>query len=74
MEYSVRSLSLLDAALVCLADGCPIERNMQLCMMQDEYDDECCVRCWRAYLWWIADGRRIDPYRAERIHDGGLVG
>lgn len=74
MEQADKPLTLLDVALVCLADGCPPEREMQLCMMQDADDGDACFRCWSAYLHWVADGRRFDPYRPERIHEGGLVG
>ena len=67
--------TLLRAALICLSDGCPPEAGMQLCQLQeDDEDGESCRRCWEAYLFWVANGRRGDPYRSDRLHEGGMVG
>ena len=67
--------TLLRAALICLADGCPPEAGMQLCaLIEDDEDGETCRRCWEAYLFWVANGRRGDPYRSDRLHEGGMVG
>lgn len=66
--------SLLRAAMMCARDECPPERRMQLCSMQEDYVDGCCLNCWDNYLLWVANGRRGDPYRAERVHPGGMIG
>ena len=65
---------LLSCALLALADGCPPERHMQLCQMMEDDDGGSCSVCWQNYLYYVANGRRYDPYRADRIHEGGLVG
>lgn len=67
--------TLLGAALICLSDGCPPEAGMQMCgMIEDDEDGDTCRRCWEAYLYWVANGRRGDPYRSDRLHEGGMVG
>lgn len=66
--------SLLGAALMCARDECPPEADMQLCGMCEDYMDGCCLQCWEAYLYWVANGRRGDPYRSDRLHEGGMVG
>lgn len=67
--------SLLRAALICLSDGCPPEAGMQLCLLQeDDEDGAACRRCWETYLYWVANGRRGDPYRSDRLYEGGMVG
>ena len=65
---------LLSCALMALADACPPERHMQLCGMMEDDDGCCCSVCWQNYLYYVANGRRYDPYRSDRIHEGGLVG
>ena len=46
---------------------------MYLCMLEDT--GECdCVRCWTNYLFYVANGRRGDPYASARIYDGGTIG
>lgn len=70
----VAAPDLFCAAMMGLRDECPPECEMQLCGMQEDYTDGCCLACWENYLRWVANGRRFDPYRYERIHDGGLLG
>lgn len=47
---------------------------MQLCGMQEDDGGESCRECWKAYLYWVANGRRGDPYRLDRLHEGGMIG
>lgn len=66
---------LLDCALMILGDQCPPEPQMQLCRMQeDDEDDTACRCCWQQYLFWVVNGRRGDPYRHDRLYEGGMVG
>lgn len=56
---------LLGCALMAIRDECPPESCMYLCQLEDT--DECdCERCWTAYLFYVANGRRDDPYREAR--------
>ena len=66
--------SLLGCALMVLADGCPPEQHMQLCSMMEDADGDSCSVCWQNYLYYVANGRRWDPYRVDRIHEGGMIG
>lgn len=70
----MRNYEILEAALICLDDGCPTEPSMQLCRMEDDVCDDSCRRCWLNYLIWISNGRKNDPYRYDRIYEGGMVG
>lgn len=63
---------LLRAALICNADGCPPEEQMQLCRLAEDYIDGCCSVCWQMYLIWVHNGRPRDPYLLDR--GGGLIG
>lgn len=47
---------------------------MQLCGMIEDDDGESCRACWERYLWYVASGRKIDPYAKDRIYSGGLIG
>lgn len=49
---------LLSAALILLEDGCPPEAGQQLCRIEDADDGSCCMRCWRRYLFYVANGRK----------------
>lgn len=64
---------LYGCALLILQDGCPPEQRMQLCGMVEDFDGDC-VSCWETYLRYVADGRKHDPYAADRRHEGGLIG
>lgn len=58
--------TIFDCALLILADGCPPEKGMNLCRHEDGElygTEEACTRCWRAYLYYVANGRRQHPYR-----------
>lgn len=65
---------LLDCALLLLEDGCPPEREMQLCGMQDCDDGESCTTCWRRYLFYVAGGRLYYPYQRDAVFEGGMIG
>lgn len=64
--------NLLQCALILLADGCPPERSMMVCRMTEDFDGCECRRCWENYLYFVANGRTLDPYRYDRLHEGGL--
>ena len=50
---------------MAIDDECPPEASMYLCQLEDT--DECdCNRCWKRYLFYVANGRRDDPYRELR--------
>lgn len=69
--------NLLDCALLILEDGCPPEKAMHVCRHEDGElygTEEACSRCWRRYLFYVANGRRDDPYRQDRIYEGGMIG
>lgn len=58
---------LLACALLILEDACPPEKRMNLCRHEDGelYGTESvCARCWRHYLFYVANGRRRNPYHA----------
>lgn len=57
---------IFDCALLILEDGCPPEKSMNLCRHEDGElygTEEACKRCWRHYLFYVANGRRYHPYR-----------
>lgn len=56
---------LLRCARLILNDECPPERHMQLCGMVEDHDGDC-AHCWSCYLSYVANGRRYDPYAADR--------
>lgn len=62
--------SLLMVAIDLLNDQCPDEERMQLCQMEnmDETDDPCHL-CWSNFLFYVANGRKYDPYRCERLKE-----
>lgn len=72
-EYQIKP-GLLDCALLLLEDGCPPEREMQVCSMQDGDDGESCTRYWRRYLLYVANGRVYYPYRQDTVFEGGMIG
>lgn len=63
---------LIKCALLILEDACPPEPHMQLCRMCEDDDGSSCRLCWQNYLYYVANGRELDPYRPDRIHEGGL--
>lgn len=75
MGYKTWRPDTLDCAFLLLEDACPPEADMQLCRLQEDDDDgTACHRCWAQYLIYVANGRRWDPYRLDRLHEGGMVG
>lgn len=65
---------LLECALLMLDDACPPEQDMQVCRMQDCDDGECCSACWRRYLFYVSNGRRMYSYRHDWIYEDGMIG
>lgn len=58
--------SVFDCALMLLEDSCPPEKHMQLCLLQeDDEDGTACTRCWYRYLFYVANGRRYNPYKVQ---------
>ena len=51
-------MDLLGAALLLIEDACPPEREAYLCMTEDCDDGTACARCWRRYLYALANGQR----------------
>lgn len=66
--------TLLSCALLLLEDGCPPEKGFRLCEMQEDEDGCSCRLCWSTYLYYVANGRKQQPYFWERIHEGGMLG
>ena len=64
--------NLFECALLLLDDECPPERCMQLCGMEEDATEDACRRCWKQYLYYVANGRSLDPYHNERVHEGGM--
>lgn len=63
--------TLFSAAMSSLEDSCPANPAMYLCAYQSEMcDEDDCTRCWRNYLYWIANGRRNNPYQRGGDNDG----
>ncbi len=58
---------LLSLALMILQDRCPPDRTMYLCERSEEYDEDCCCRCWTSFLFWAANGYKEEdrPYKDE---------
>lgn len=54
---------LLDCALMILNEHCPPEPDMQLCRRMEDDDGESCRTCWTCYLFYVANGRRQNPYQ-----------
>lgn len=69
--YTGARLGLLDCALIAISGGCPPESAFYLCAMGEmDADAECdCEGCWRAYLIYVADRRRHDPYASMRVDE-----
>ncbi len=55
-------MSLLDAALVLLQDGCP-EAGWYQCSLEEDYTDGICERCWMNYLFAVANHRTTERKR-----------
>ena len=58
--------SILEAALLMAADGCPPEAGMMLCRLETDDTDDACSRCWWNYLLYVANNRTRDPYAGHR--------
>lgn len=59
---------LLACALMAVRNECPPEGGMYLCQLEDTQECDC-ERCWTNYLFYVANGRRSDPY----VHKRGLA-
>ena len=57
---------LLHCALMAIRDECPPETSMYLCMLGEDNSHCDCEACWRTYLFYVANGRRGDPYAKYR--------
>lgn len=55
--------SLLGCAMMILDDECPPEAGSQLCKTEDVDDGTACKRCWRAYVHYVANGRKSTRYQ-----------
>lgn len=66
-----RPPDLLRAALMCARDECPPETAMQLCGLNEDYWEGCCLECWTNYLYWVRNDRSGDPYHSERWREIG---
>lgn len=58
--------TIFDCALLILEDACPPEKGMNLCRHEDGElvgDESTCARCWRHYLFYVANGRQRNPYK-----------
>lgn len=56
---------------MCARDECPPESEMQLCGLNEDYWEGCCLECWTNYLYWVRNDRSGDPYRTERWREIG---
>jgi len=61
-----RRPSLLGAVLILLDDGCPPEPGTQLCQIEDVDDGTACGRCWRRYVFYVANGRKGAIYQHQK--------
>lgn len=48
-------VTLLQAALILLEDGCPPERRAYYCAHTEDFDETLCARCWSCYLYSLAN-------------------
>lgn len=62
-QYS-RIDALLRCGLLLIEDGCPPEAAAYLCSEEDADDGTVCARCWRRYLFAIANGEQIGKGRS----------
>ncbi len=53
-EYDFH-VSVFGCALDILHDRCPHHRAAYLCLQQDDFDDEICLRCWERYLFDVVN-------------------
>ena len=51
-------MDLLSAALLLIEDACPPDSDAYLCNQEDADDGSACARCWRRYLFALANGQR----------------
>lgn len=58
--------SLLGCAMMILDDECPPEAGAQLCKIEDVDDGTACKRCWRAYVHYVANGRKSTIYQHRK--------
>lgn len=63
---------LLNASLALLDDACPPDPAAYLCRIEDADDGSACQRCWRRYLFAVANGQyRTDERRdTHGLHQG----
>lgn len=67
-EFNIEGYTVFQAALDILHDRCPPERSMYQCM-KGEDDEPCCEECWERYLFYIANGRRVDPDYWDKVKE-----
>ncbi len=58
MTASERVVTLLDCGLLLIEDSCPPDPAAYLCSEEDADDGTACTRCWRRYLFAVANGQR----------------
>ena len=51
-------MDLLRAALLLIEDACPPDPAAYLCSQEEADDGTACARCWRRYLFALANGQR----------------
>ena len=57
-QYS-KIVALLRCGLLLIDDGCPPDQEAYLCAIEDADDGSVCERCWRRYLFAVANGQNI---------------
>jgi len=55
--------ALLKAGLLLIEDGCPPDAAAYLCRTEDADDGSACARCWRRYLFALANGQSAERGR-----------
>lgn len=54
--YDVVS-ELLNCGLLILMDACPPNPEYYICKVSEDYEETACERCWRKYLFDVANGK-----------------
>lgn len=62
--------NLLQCALMLAQDQCPPEQNMYLCSKEEDPTGDCKL-CWTNYLFYVANGRKEDPYEFDWRREQG---